>query len=336
MKSLIKSLCSCEGNEEIINLASDELKQYANVIVDKNKNVIATIKSKNPKKHLVLDAHIDTIHLVITHIDDKGFISFTNNGGVDVKYLPGQRVKILGKEKINGVISTVPPHLCKAKDERKIQMDSLYIDTGLDYDEISDVVSVGDIAIFADKPVDLLGHNISSPCLDDRAGMAAIIACLKLLEGKVLDVDLTVVFSQHEETMCSGAKTAAYSLKADEAIIVDVSFAIQPMVEGVYANLEKEIIIGMSPTLSYSMTEKLKQLASKNNIAYSIEAMGGRTATNADYFSVSKNGVPCANLFIPLRYMHSPVEVVNIYSVELAAKLLSEYVLSFGEEQVNA
>ncbi len=333
MKNLIKNLCSCKGNEEIINFACNELKQYASVTVDKNKNVIATIKSNNPKKHLILDAHIDTIHLVVTHIDSNGFISFTNSGGVDAKYLPGQKVKILGKEKINAVITTIPPHLCKANSDKKIEIDSLYIDTGLSCEEVSSKVSVGDTVIFAEKPVELLNSNIASPALDDRAGMVAIIACLEILKNKKLDIDLSIVFSQHEETIGAGAKTAAFAIDADEAIIVDVSFAVQPMVEGVYAKLGKEIIIGTSPVLSCGMTKKLKQLASKNNIAYCIEAMGGGTSTNADYFTVSKTGIPCANLFIPLRYMHSPVEVVSMDDIKSTAILLSEYILSAEEEK---
>ncbi len=333
MENLVKELCSCEGDDKVLELVSQKLQDFGKVTVDRNKNIIANITSESGKKHIVLDAHLDTIHLVVTHIDDNGFISFAASGGVDAKYLPGQVVKILAKETITAIITTIPPHASKLMGKEKVDIDSLYIDTGLSSDRVKNLVSPGDRVIFADKPTTLLNSNLASPALDDRAGIAAILACLGKLKGKNLPVELSVVFSQHEETTGGGAKTAAFSIKPDEAIVVDVSFAVQHQVQnGVYAKLGEGIIIGTSPTLSPCMTENLKQLASEKNIPYTIEAMGGKTSTNADSFTLSRNGVACANLFIPLRYMHSPVEVVNLKDIERVSELLYEYVMNYKEE----
>lgn len=332
MESLIKKLCACKGNSEITNFIVDFLRKYANVEVDKNKNIIAKIKANKPKKHIAIDAHLDTIYMLVTHIDENGFLSFTSCGGIDAKYLPGLSVTILGREKISGIVTTLPPHVNKNSKEKDISIDSLYIDTGLRLNKLKEIVEVGDKVIFSSDVNKLLNDNIASCYLDNKASIAAILYLVKNLDIKNLPIDLSLIFTQNEETTGSGAAVSTYSVSPDETIVVDVSFATQPGVsDGVYAKLGNGPIIGQSPVLSQEITNKFKNLAKLNNINYSVEVMGGRTATNADEIATVKSGIPCANVFIPLRYMHSPVEVVNLSDINNTSKLLNAYIESFKE-----
>ncbi len=332
MESLIKKLCACKGNSETTKFIVDFLKEYADIKVDKNKNIIAKIKANNPKKHIAIDAHLDTIYMMITHIDEGGFISFTSCGGIDAKYLPGLTVTILGREKISGIVTTLPPHVNKNTKEKDISIDFLYIDTGLKLNKLKEIVSVGDKIIFSNDMEKLLNGNITSCYLDNKASIAAILYLVKNLDIKNLNIDLSLIFSQNEETTGSGAAVSNYSEFPNETIVVDASFATQPGVnDGVYAKLGNGPIIGQSPVLSIEMTNKFKSLAKFNNINYSVEVMGGRTATNADEITTIKSGIPCANVFIPLRYMHSPVEVVNLNDIKNTSKLLNAYIKSFKE-----
>lgn len=332
MESLIKNLCECKGNKEITDFVVDFLKEYSSVKIDKNKNIIANIKTSSPKKHIAIDAHLDTIYMLVTHINENGFISFVPSGGIDAKYLKGLDVTILGKEKISGVITTTPPHASKNLKEKNISIDSLYIDTGFSLNKLKELIEIGDKIIFSNSLSKLLNNNISCCYLDNKASIAAILYLVKNLDIKNLPVDLSFIFSQNEETTGSGAAVSSYSVFPDEAIVVDVSFATQPGVNyGVYAKLSGGPIIGQSPVLSQKITNKFKNLAKFNDINYSIEVMGGKTATNADEIACIKSGIPCANIFIPLRYMHSPVEVVNLSDIKDTSKLLNSYIKSFKE-----
>ena len=177
-----------------------------------------------------------------------------------------------------------------------------------------------------------MGGKITSPALDNRCSIAALIRVAELLSGKELDYKVVILLSAQEETYGSGAMTGAFQIDADEAIVVDVSFANQPDVSGQYGSIEldKGPMIGFSPILNRKMTQKLKSLAEAEEIPFQYEAMSGRTGTNADHISVSKGGVKTAMLSIPERYMHTQVEVIHPEDVERTAKLIALYILSGG------
>ena len=147
-----------------------------------------------------------------------------------------------------------------------------------------------------------------------------------------LDCKVVILLSAQEETYGSGAMTGAFQIDADEAIVVDVSFANQPDVSGQYGNIElnKGPMLGYSPILNRQMTERLKALAESEGIPLQYEAMSGRTGTNADHISVTKSGVKTAMLSIPERYMHTQAEVMHPDDAERTAKLIAAYILSGG------
>lgn len=192
------------------------------------------------------------------------------------------------------------------------------------------MIKPGDFVGFESKMQELLNENVTAPGLDNNAGVAALICCAQLLSENIenLKSKVSFLFSTGEEITGVGAKTAAFSISPDEAISVDTSFSDQKNVsEDKFGKLSCGPMIGISPVLSKSISNTLIEIAKKEKIPYQFEVMSGKTSTNADDIAISKTGVKTALLSIPLRYMHTPVEVINVYDIENTAKLLSSYIL---------
>lgn len=336
VSDLLFRLCdtlSGAGNEEkIANLIKKEMQNFSKeIIIDKNKNVICHLNNTNAKKHILIEAHIDQISMVITAVDDNGFLSISSCGGVDCRVLPGSTVLICGKKIITGIVCTTPPHLIEKKDKNFEKTENLIIDSGISGEKLKNIVSVGDYVYFDAKPEKLLDNKITAPGLDNRAGVAVLIRCAQMLKAEKIDCSLTLLFSVQEETNSLGAKTAIFDLDPTEAIAVDVSFAKQPNnLEERCSDLLNGPMIGIAPSLSRSISNKITKLAEQNNIPYQLEIMSSLTGTTADSLTVSKGGIPCGLLSVPLRYMHSPVEVIDCNDIEFTAKLLCMYILTGG------
>ncbi|MEG1886911.1 MAG: M42 family peptidase, partial [Oscillospiraceae bacterium] len=145
--------------------------------------------------------------------------------------------------------------------------------------------------------------------------------------------NVAFLLSDQEELGCRGAKTASFSIEPQEAIVVDVSFGDTPDIPSYKTGkLGDGAMIGISPILSPKISNRLKNLGQSLEIPFQPEVMGGATSTNADVISISKDGIPCGLISIPLRNMHTPAEVISIEDVKSVAKLLAAYVLSYGKE----
>ena len=324
---LLKELTQTVGvsgcEENIVALLRKKLSSYGDVMVDNMNNVFCTF---GEGYHFLLDAHLDEIGLIITDITDDGFIKFSNCGGIDARPLPAMEVSVWGREEVKGVISTLPPHLQSASDEKKIpKLSELAIDTGLTKDKLEKLVSLGDRITFKRNFTPLLNGLVSASCLDDRSGVAAILVCLD--ELKNLGCKVTVMFSSQEEVGTRGAKVGPYAKSVDEAISVDVSFALTPDCDkSECGELSKGAMIGFSPILDKEISRKLVDAAEKNNIPYQCEIMSGRTGTNADVISISEKGIKTALISIPEKYMHQRVEVVDTADVESVSRLICAYI----------
>ena len=331
LKNTIVSLSEAygaSGNESpAAEMALAMLKEYCPDAEIINGNVIGTFGTeKEGLPRLVLDAHIDQIGFAVTYITDEGFIKIGNIGGIDRRLLPAQPVVVHGKRDIKGVICSVPPHLTGGSGS-VLSFDDAAIDTGMTKEELEEIVSLGDSITFDVKCRDLLGSRMTGGALDDRCGVASVLYALELLKNEKLAYNVTVVFSTQEEVGERGAKTGAFITAPDVALAVDVSFA--------YANGEDEEkcgylgkgpMIGVSPSLSREISDKLIAVSKKNDIPYQIEVMSGMTSTNADQYSVSRGGAKTCTVSIPLRNMHTPVEVIDVKDVELTGKLIAEFV----------
>lgn len=320
------------GNEHAMISAGKLLSQYAQVKRDALGSIIGTFGGNG--KHIMLDAHLDRIGLIVTAVDKSGFLRVDRCGGCDVRVLCGATVTVLGKKSVFGVITSTPPHLAKSEDSKKApDFDNIYVDTGLSYDEISDIVNPGD-NITIDCPVRSLTDNIiTGAALDDRIGMAALLRVADILKDKKLSTKVSVLFSVQEETTESGAKAGAFGISPDEAIAVDVSFANAPDIKPTQCGtLGGGAMICISPSLSQQMSDELIKIAENNGIKYQTEICPSSTGTNADVISSSKCGIKTGLVSIPLRNMHTQAELADITDIEAVAQIIASYILTKEEE----
>ncbi len=293
---------------------------YGKVSTDASGNII--VERDGTGKHILLDAHLDTIGFVITEIMD-GFVRLSKVGGIDMRSVEGMEITIHGNEDIYGVICTVPPHLSDG--ENRVSTDGTCVaDIGLSKEDAEKIIAVGDKASFKNSFEKLGENRVSATYLDDRSGIAIL---LKSLEYVNTDKKITLVCSAQEETGGTGAACAGYSVDADLAVIVDVSFATTPDADPKECGkLNGGAMIGYSPILKREFSELLVSLAKEYNLPCQKEVMGSRTGTNADHITISKGGIPSVTVSIPQRYMHTPIEVVDIRDIENCAKLIARFV----------
>ncbi len=335
MKEILKKLCIDKGvsgsETEMLDVIKELVGEFAEVSADDMGDILVTMGDKNAKKHIMLDAHMDRIGLIVTYINENGFIKAEPVGGIDLRTLQSSAVKVLAKENILGVICTMPPHLSKNDDE--LSRDKIWIDTGLSADEVKNLVSLGDKIIVCSEFRELLNHQVAVSALDNRAGCAVLVKCAELLKNKDLPCRLSLVFSVQEETSELGAGISAYSLEPDEAVVIDVGFAKQ---DGVPDEKSGKIgcgaIISISPVLSKKVTDKIKDIAKRLDMECDYEVCGGSTGTNADKISSSRGGIMTGCISIPEKNMHTQVEVVSLDDMEKIAELLAVYVQEGGAE----
>ena len=293
-------------------------------------NVIGTIAGDSDYT-LMLEAHIDEVGFIVTDVDNSGFLTVKNCGGIDLRMLPARTVTIHGKENVVGVFCATPPHLGGPKEYDDIS--TLKVDTLLG-EKAKDVISIGDFVTFNTKAMSLQNDRITGKSLDNRAGVVCLLELAKRLSGKKLPYNIVFALTDAEELGNRGAITSAFSVSPDEAIVLDVSFADAPDVSSDdCGKLGGGAMIGMSPVLDKSMSKKLVALAKENNLPYQTEVMGSRTGTNGDVISVSKSGVKTALVSIPLRNMHTDVEIIDINDVINVCDLLENYILKGGNAQ---
>ncbi len=331
----IKELCfslsekiGTSGDETDACLYAKELlSEYMDTEIDVLGNVVGTMGEGNT--HILLDAHIDQIGLVVRYIDDKGFLLIDKVGGPDLRVLTGAEVTVHGVSDIFGVISSVPPHLQKGDSKSEaVDLKTMAVDIGYPKEKAEKLVSVGDRVTLRVLQFELIGEKIVSSSFDDRCCIAVILRALELTKGRLNNLKVSALFSVQEETGGSGAKTGSFSLMPDMAIALDVGFGDDPYTDKSQTiALSKGPSIGISPTLDKGLTNELKSICVENSIPYQHDVMGGRTGTNADSINNTGHGIRTALLSVPLRYMHTGCEVISIDDIENTAKLLAEFLL---------
>ncbi len=310
------------------DIAKKELSAFAEVSDFGSCGVIGKIEKGAPRT-LLLDAHIDEVGFVVTKVSGSGFLKVAAVGGIDARFLPATRVTVHGKEDIAAVFTSTPPHLAKNESD-VLPLDEIYLDTGLG-EKAAELISEGDFATFDSACIPLLKNKLSGKSFDDRAAVACLIEVASRIYDKDLPVNVIFSFSEQEELGTRGAVTSAFATECDEAIAIDVSFAAQPSVSAEESGkLGGGAMIGISPVLSKKLTDRLTAIAKEKNIPHQFEIMGGRTGTDADIISVSKSGIPTALLSIPLRNMHTPVEIIDTKDLKSVCDLLEEYILGGG------
>jgi endoglucanase len=295
-------------------------------------NVFGNIRGDGdnlPKVMLV--GHSDEIGLQIRYIDDKGFIYFGAIGGVDAHLTPGQRVLVHGRNgAIPGVIGKKPIHLMEAKDrETVVKLESQYIDIGaVDKNEAEALVRVGDPVTFADSLSRLHGDRVTSRGFDDKAGSFVVAEVLREISSRPVkpSIDLYGVSSVQEEVGLRGGTTSCYTVNPDIGICVEVDFSTdQPDVERKHNG---DVAIGKGPILprganiNPALFDLLADTAVGANVPVQFTGIPRATGTDANVMQISRGGVATALVKIPLRYMHTPVEVLSLSDLDNAVKLI--------------
>lgn len=324
----LSELDSIGSVTEATDKAFDILSQYANTKKLDTLNVIGEIKGKSDYT-IMLDAHIDQVGFVVTNIDDNGFLTVATVGGIDLRALPSKSVTVHGKEKITAVFCSTPPHLAKGEVEYD-DISKIKLDTALG-EKAKEIVSVGDYVTFSEKCFDLADNKICGRSFDDRAAVVCLLELAKRLSDKELPVNVVFALSTGEELGFRGTTTAAFTVNPDEAIALDVDFGDSPDVSPDNTSpLGNGGIVTYSPILDKKINQKLENIAKENNIPYSVYVAGGRTSTDADMISISREGVKTSVLSIPLRNMHSSVEILDLSDLEAICDLLEKYILRGG------
>ncbi|MDE6036500.1 MAG: M20/M25/M40 family metallo-hydrolase [Ruminococcus sp.] len=327
----LSETAGASGNEQNVSeKALEILRKYCPDAEIVNGNVTGRFGIRNENlPELVLDAHIDQIGFIVSYITEDGFIKTGNLGGIDRRLLPAQPVVIHGKSDVKGVICSIPPHLSDSNSVPSIN--DVAIDTGLTKSELEEIISLGDTITFDVKCRQLLNNRVTGGAFDDRSGITAVLYALDLLRqsDKPLKYNVTVIFSVQEELGERGAKIGAFAINPDVALAVDVSFAhATGENEMKCGKLGKGAMIGISPSLSRRISDELIDTAKKNNIPYQIEVMNGLTSTNADQYSVSRDGAETCTISIPLRNMHTPVEVIDLDDIRYTGELIYQFIIN--------
>ena len=294
-----------------------------------------------PPRRLVVMGHIDEIGLIVTHIDDDGFLWFRPVGGWDAQILVGQRVAIDTRDGlVAGVIGRKPIHLLQGEDAKKVaEIRDLHIDIGAAKGEqAKELVRIGDVAVIDAAPVALPNGRLVSRALDNRLGSFVALEAARLVaEADGAQWELVATAVAQEETTFGGSRTTAFALEPDAAIVVDVTHATDaPGIDVKEAGKHEfgsGAVLSRGSTLNPRLFELLHDAAEANDIPFTIEALGRNTGTDADAVHLSRGGVPTALVSIPIRYMHSPVEMVQLDDVHACARLIAAFALALTAEQ---
>lgn len=278
-------------------------------------------------KKLMLSAHIDSVSAFVTQLLEGGFVKIAVNG-MDRRVMLNAEYTILGKSgNVRAIPCVLPPHL--RKESGKVPEDSeLTLDTGLKLENLEKLVSVGDTVIFASHYDNLLGERKACASADNRASCAVVFHALEMIKGKDIAFDVIAAFTAQEEAGASGAATVAFEEAPDEAVILDVTFAQTPDTHYPEAGkLGGGTMIGVSPILSRRVIDSLRAAADRIGEKWQWEVMPRSTGTDADEVAKTGKGVACGMLSVPLRYMHTPAEVIDYNDILSTAKVLAEYII---------
>lgn len=340
-EQILKRLCAAgapSGFERPAAQAALELLRplMDEVRTDRLGNVIGVRRCGTPgAKKLLLDAHLDEVGMVVTGHKD-GFLRFSANG-VDLRMLPDREVTVLVNPPMLGVVACLPPHVLSAEDREKApETKDLFIDVGLSRERAERLIPIGTPVVYRTDFTRLGARQVCAKALDDRACFTALLRTAELLKETALDVDLYLLGSVCEEVGGAGAKVGAQALAPDFCVAVDVTHGRTPD-----SSRDESFVmgggpaVGIGPNCTRWMTRRLLDKAEELDLAVQKEVMEGGSGTNGWPMQVANEGIATAVVSIPLKYMHTPVETVELSDIEHTARLLAAFTAGLGEEEAQ-
>ena len=309
----------------------ERARAFAEVRGDVAGNSIATVNATGAPT-IMLAGHIDEIGLIVTYIDDDGYLYFSGIGGWDPQVLVGQRVRLLGRVgDVFGVVGKKPVHLIKTEDrDRASKVTDLWVDIGAgNRAEAEGRVSVGDSAVVDSRSLDLPNNRLASRSIDNRIGAFVVLEALRRYAASPGVARVAAVATTQEEIAYhgGGALVSAFGVAPRAAVVVDVTFATD------HPGLEKKEtgdhklgggpVVTRGSVISPTLVTILRDTAARINVPITLHAAGRDTSTDADAIHIAREGVATALVSVPSRYMHSPNEMVSLEDVDRAAELLA-------------
>lgn len=291
-------------------------------------------RGDEPRPRVMLAAHMDEIGFVITKVEDEGGLRFSNIGGIDPRVLPGQEVIVHGKRDLMGVIGSKPPHIQDHDEAKKaMKREDMFIDVGLTRAELEGLVSVGDTATIYREPIILKDEFLAAKALDDRAGVGVLFTCLEELSRMRHLADVYCVSTVQEEVGIRGAIVGTYSIVPDVGIAVDVCHADMPGVpEYDTVPMDKGPALGFGPHVHPRIYERLVKTAEDAGIPYQVDPSPYPGGTDAWGIQMAREGIPTALVSIPLRYMHTSVEMVCLRDIKRSGRLLARFISGLDKD----
>lgn len=310
----------------------EEAGRFATLESDVHGNSMATVNPAGAPV-IMLAGHIDEIGVIVQHIDDEGYVYISPIGGWDPQVLVGQRIRFLGaRGEVYGAVGKRPIHLIKAEDRDKAsKFADLWVDIGATTRaEAERSLSVGDAGVIDSRTVDLPNRRIVSRSIDDRIGAFVVLEALRRYAERPGDARVVAVATTQEEIAWQGggARVCATRLRAQMAIVVDVTFATDH--PGIEKKEHGDHAVGSGPVLTRGSIISpvvfglLRGAADELGIPYTIHAAGRETGTDADAIHVAREGIATGLVSVPNRYMHSPNELVSLDDLDHAATLIAE------------
>ena len=340
VKERLKTLCDAFGvvgaEDEAMQVAKDLLAPLCDSVeIDRFGNLIGRKSCGRPgAPRLMLDAHIDQIGFLVTEVAPGGFLRFMDIG-VDQRMLIGSELTILpqsGGEYL-GVVASTPPHLQTAGSASAAPaVSDMVVDTGMTDERARQIFRVGDYMMFRGGMFGLLGDQVCGKAFDDRACFMCIVRALELLGDRPFGCDLVISGSTKEEIGLQGAGLAAYATEPDFAVALDVTHATTPDAAGG----DNTYPAGKGPVISIGtqsnprMARRMIELAREKSIPYLTDAVPMESGTNASSIQLTGCGIPTVVLSLPLKYMHTPAEVIRLGDLEKTAELLAEFIAAFS------
>ncbi len=336
LKEFLKELISLPGLSGYEKPVRERIQQEWQPLVDEistsplgSLHALKRGSGEEPRRSILLATHMDAIGMMVTEIVD-GWLRFTSIGGIDPRILPGQQVIVHGREDLPAVVVQPPAHLLpeEVNSRQTVEMKYLLVDTGLLPEQVQELVRVGDLISFAQPPLDLSNDLLAGHSLDNRASVAALTVCLQALQSIRHSWDVWAVATVQEEITLAGGYTSPFSIRPDLAVAVDVTFARGPGGPSDYRTfpLGKGLTIGWGANIHPAFYRALKETAERLDIPFHHEILPARSGTDAVAMQVVAEGIPTAVLSIPLRYMHTPVEVISLKDVQRTGHLLAQFI----------